>query len=262
MNHHQDSPQIAHELIRKYTRKEGPGSEKRRNRYTYSPQGSSPGNIHSRPRDNRKSVQTNKIKIDEEHIININHEEQLKQRKRVVAELIKTESIYVESLKMLKKYKEGLRSFPIEKLPKGYNFDRDLFGEIEEIYRVHKQFYKTLAEQFSTWNLDGCIGKELEQFMYCVQLSVDYVGKYDDRIKIFSEIEKSVPALKDKIKELDATFKTNLSITDYLITPVQRGPRYKLLLEQLLKATPNTHPDYPHVIKSLASILFGSKSYY
>ncbi len=29
-----------------------------------------------------------------------------------------------------------------------------------------------------------------------------------------------------------------------LITPVQRIPRYTLLLKELLKHTPNSHPDY------------------
>lgn len=37
---------------------------------------------------------------------------------------------------------------------------------------------------------------------------------------------------------------TKLHFNDYYITPVQRVPRYGLLIRDLLKATPVTHPDY------------------
>ena len=39
-----------------------------------------------------------------------------------------------------------------------------------------------------------------------------------------------------------------------LIQPIQRIPRYRLLFEELLKRTPNEHPDYEPLSKTLASI--------
>jgi len=36
----------------------------------------------------------------------------------------------------------------------------------------------------------------------------------------------------------------NLDLEDYLIKPVQRLPKYVLLLKLLLKKTPTDHPDY------------------
>ena len=45
-----------------------------------------------------------------------------------------------------------------------------------------------------------------------------------------------------------------LSIADLLIEPVQRIPRYKLLLEQLLKYTPESHPDYANMGAALESV--------
>ena len=35
----------------------------------------------------------------------------------------------------------------------------------------------------------------------------------------------------------------SLDLPSYLILPIQRIPRYSLLLSQLLKVTPNNHPD-------------------
>ncbi|KAJ3012464.1 UNVERIFIED_CONTAM: hypothetical protein HDU68_001177 [Siphonaria sp. JEL0065] len=36
---------------------------------------------------------------------------------------------------------------------------------------------------------------------------------------------------------------TQISLQSYLILPVQRLPRYKLLVDQLLESTPLNHPD-------------------
>src|SRR5690242_13778022 len=41
-----------------------------------------------------------------------------------------------------------------------------------------------------------------------------------------------------------------LTLQAYLIMPVQRIPRYKLLLEDLLKKTEETHPDYLNIKKA------------
>ncbi|KAJ3049562.1 hypothetical protein HK097_009458 [Rhizophlyctis rosea] len=47
---------------------------------------------------------------------------------------------------------------------------------------------------------------------------------------------------------------TQDTIQSFLILPVQRLPRYKLLMDPLLKATPPTHPDYPDLKKAREEI--------
>ncbi len=42
-----------------------------------------------------------------------------------------------------------------------------------------------------------------------------------------------------------------LSINDFLIKPVQRLPKYVILLKDLLKHTPKDHPDYNNITKAL-----------
>jgi hypothetical protein len=46
----------------------------------------------------------------------------------------------------------------------------------------------------------------------------------------------------------------NQSLESLLILPVQRIPRYRLLLEQLMKFTPESHPDYTVVKHALDKI--------
>uniref|UniRef100_A0A6B2KWN6 DH domain-containing protein n=1 Tax=Arcella intermedia TaxID=1963864 RepID=A0A6B2KWN6_9EUKA len=179
----------------------------------------------------------------------------LKRRNLVLEELLATESTYVDNLSIMKKYKEYLKQALLnEKLPKGYNPEKDLFGEIEGIYQVHYTFYQRIKQKFDSWvDTNGAIGVELAQFMHSFQLfSVDYVSRYDDRIRQYNEIENAI--VRDKVKEFDAKQKSKLSLTDYLIMPIQRGPRYELLLKQILNSTPTSHVDYKEIEKAYSII--------
>ena len=45
-----------------------------------------------------------------------------------------------------------------------------------------------------------------------------------------------------------------LDLRSLLIMPVQRIPRYNLLLGELLKETPNTHPDHADLTTAVAAM--------
>ena len=45
-----------------------------------------------------------------------------------------------------------------------------------------------------------------------------------------------------------------LDLNSFLIMPVQRVPRYVLLLDAILKYTPHSHPEYPSLLQALDSI--------
>jgi len=45
-----------------------------------------------------------------------------------------------------------------------------------------------------------------------------------------------------------------LTLSGYLIMPIQRIPRYKLLLEVILQNTQPDHPDYANLQKALSEV--------
>ena len=47
---------------------------------------------------------------------------------------------------------------------------------------------------------------------------------------------------------------TQMDLSGYLIQPIQRIPRYVLLLSDLLKFTEPSHPDYPLLEEALAKV--------
>ncbi|KAJ1550480.1 hypothetical protein HK096_006724, partial [Nowakowskiella sp. JEL0078] len=56
-----------------------------------------------------------------------------------------------------------------------------------------------------------------------------------------------------KVK-LDPRHNSQISLQSFLILPVQRLPRYKLLIDELLQATPSTHPDYENLRKAAEEV--------
>lgn len=80
-----------------------------------------------------------------------------------------------------------------------------------------------------------------------------YASRYDAAQEEFKELMKenaAFAAYMTKWRE-DQGGRT---LSDFLIQPVQRIPRYNLLLSDLLKRTESTHPDYANLQQALANM--------
>lgn len=82
---------------------------------------------------------------------------------------------------------------------------------------------------------------------YCVtyETAAQLVAKYKQTTNVFKELQE---------KNLAGSGGVGPDILDFLIMPVQRVPRYRLLLEQLLKYTPEDHADYASVKQASAIV--------
>ncbi len=65
------------------------------------------------------------------------------------------------------------------------------------------------------------------------------VRKKSNKLVVFLDEQKNRPESR------------KLDLDSLLIMPVQRIPRYKLLFEELLKHTDDTHPDYKDLVSCL-----------
>ena len=77
-----------------------------------------------------------------------------------------------------------------------------------------------------------------------------YIKAYEPFISKFAQCVQ-----KNKIvKEILPTPSHFLQFESCLIVPVQRIPRYQLLIQDLIRSTPEEHQDYPKLISALAKI--------
>eukprot|EP01091_Cochliopodium_minus_P013277 TRINITY_DN4238_c0_g2_i1.p1 TRINITY_DN4238_c0_g2~~TRINITY_DN4238_c0_g2_i1.p1 ORF type:complete len:1088 (+),score=361.01 TRINITY_DN4238_c0_g2_i1:73-3336(+) len=173
-----------------------------------------------------------------------------KNRNNVILELYQTELSYVEDLQLLLE----LYVQPIRSNTKGWikNDINQLFSNLTVIAGVNK----VLKEDLKKENLlppekqnIGAIFLKLADYLkmytqYCGEQTVVVKSITDQRRdKSFNEFLEDVKFNNPKSKGLD--------INQFLIKPVQRICKYPLLLEQLLKYTSKSHPDYDNLHQAI-----------
>eukprot|EP00124_Ichthyophonus_hoferi_P003939 Ihof_evm4s383 gene=Ihof_evmTU4s383 len=70
-----------------------------------------------------------------------------------------------------------------------------------------------------------------------------YINNYDEATATLQSL-RSDPKFTSFLEERRMYYGIREDLSDLLICPVQRIPRYVLLLEQIIKYTPEDHPDY------------------
>src|SRR5690554_4367338 len=83
----------------------------------------------------------------------------------------------------------------------------------------------------------------------------EYVNNFTTGIELLKSEIQSNPKFAEFVKKCENSPESNYQdLNDFLIQPIQRIPRYQLLLRDLIKNTDLDHPDYPNLTKSLAKV--------
>ncbi|KAL0482701.1 FYVE, RhoGEF and PH domain-containing protein [Acrasis kona] len=167
-------------------------------------------------------------------------------RVKVRDEIIETERSYLESL-------EILSTVYFKELQKKFNVSLgDVVGFVSALNIIIKLNSLLLNNFISSIKTDN-IGEKFLTFIPFLKTYSDYFNKYD-------RISAAVRAAKIHNKKFQEyllkiernCYKTGqLSLLQYMIMPIQRVPRYNLLLKELLSKTPKDHKDYENIQKAL-----------
>ncbi|XP_051970234.1 uncharacterized protein spata13 isoform X2 [Xyrauchen texanus] len=186
------------------------------------------------------------------------HREQM--RANVVKEIMDTERVYIKHLKdICEGYIRQCRKHP------GMFTDAQLktiFSNIEDIYKFQRKFLKDLEKKYNTENphlseIGSCFLHQGEDFCiyseYCNTHPAACTELHrlmkQGRYKHFFEACRLLQQMID------------ISISGFLLTPVQKICKYPLQLGELLKFTPKDHSDYEGVcdahkaMKNVASLI-------
>ncbi|CAD8067320.1 unnamed protein product [Paramecium sonneborni] len=172
-------------------------------------------------------------------------EKQHRYRKFVIDELINTERNYVHDLRILiviqSKVRQWLNKQQIE----------IIFNNLQQLYDLNSPFLQDLEGflPYKRYKLLGPIIKGLAPFFKV------YFTYYEGFNKSMATLKQCINDKEDFKKFLKNISEikdyNNQDIESYLIKPVQRIPKYNLLLEDLLKHTEKTHPDYKNLSECL-----------
>jgi len=180
-------------------------------------------------------------------------------RRNILHEIIESEKSYISGLDNLYRiFLLPLRETAILN-PDGAFLSSDevgkIFGQIDVIMNLNKDFLKQMLEIKENFNMHSVIGPLFDKYIPKLKIYTIYVNSYDESMETLIEAKKRKPFrkfLEDALK----TPKIKLaSIEDYLITPVQRIPRYTMLFLELKKSTLKEHPDFEYITKAHSMFL-------
>lgn len=116
---------------------------------------------------------------------------------------------------------------------------------------LHKDLYENMVLEHDAGTLN--LGARFKTFSHFLKCYSQYLTNFDrarnERAKLLTS-NKKFSAFVEKVENSPES--QQLPLESFLMEPVQRVPRYRLLLEQLLKYTPNDHPEREAVIEALA----------
>eukprot|EP00117_Sycon_ciliatum_P035172 scpid1682/ scgid5784/ Rho guanine nucleotide exchange factor 17 len=178
-------------------------------------------------------------------------------RQHVVWTLLETEHSYLTSLQTLcKDYFNPLRRMN--------NIDQqmvaDIFGDIPLIMLHHNQLYFDLKNRADSWTKEDAeartIGDIITSAFSFGQLAEAY-SSYVINYEHSQETLRNAATCRPLIKFIESRNKENegkQTLSDLLVKPVQRIPRYGLLIKDLQHYTPPDHPDHGLLLSAFAEV--------
>ncbi|XP_078048564.1 rho guanine nucleotide exchange factor 17 isoform X1 [Augochlora pura] len=168
-------------------------------------------------------------------------------RTHVVVELYDTERSYVEALQILvNKYLQPLKSSENAGLVDAATVD-EIFYQVPSILNHHEVFLEELRKRLDTWELKQTIGDVfLDAFTKPVVLDTYtlFLDNWKSARKAIKTACQAKPAFARFLETMEREHKGKLGLDQLLIMPVQKIPRYELLIQRLLKHTDASHPDF------------------
>lgn len=168
-------------------------------------------------------------------------------RTHVVGELYDTEKSYVESLQILvNKYMRPLKSPDSAGTVEGTLVD-EIFYMIPEILSHHESFLDVLQQRLACWDTRQKVGDIFVE-SFTKQPVIDTYTAFINNWKSAKEAIKMAthakPSFAKFLEHTSREHKGKLALDALLIMPVQRIPRYELLIKELIKHTQHDHPDH------------------
>jgi len=131
---------------------------------------------------------------------------------------------------------------------------RALFSQVEVIYNYNFKVMVRLEERVNEWSWTQKLGDLFLEMMDWLKVYIQFVNNYNMALQKLDYLN-GMPAFVEWIDKVQHGPKCmSHTIQDYLIMPIQRIPRYVLLLEDLLRNSPEGHIDYEDLKNALAKM--------
>ncbi|XP_028407888.1 FYVE, RhoGEF and PH domain-containing protein 4-like isoform X2 [Dendronephthya gigantea] len=210
--------------------------------------------------NNLADKRQSRIIFDElEHIPDLNFLDARKKKLfNIAKEILTTEVTYVKTLKLL----DEVFHFRLENecrakgiVPKEVLLE--IFSNITAINQFHRDFLlPKLDERMQNWDTNPRVGDIFNSLAPFLKMYAEYVKNFDQAMSSLSRWKlksQKFSAIIDQIQKTDKEC-NNLTLEHHMLAPVQRVPRYKLLLTDYISKLPEDSKDLEESKKALEII--------
>ncbi|CAM4658651.1 unnamed protein product [Lepidochelys olivacea] len=180
-------------------------------------------------------------------------EKGLEMRKWVLSGILASEETYLSHLEALLLPMKPLKAAATTSQPVLTSQQIEtIFFKVPELYEIHKEFYDGLFPRVQQWSHQQRVGDLFQKLASQLGVYRAFVDNYEVAMETaekccqanaqFAEISENLKARNTKDSK-DQTTKNSLETLLY--KPVDRVTRSTLVLHDLLKHTPASHPDHP-----------------
>ena len=179
-------------------------------------------------------------------------------RDNIVDEMLKTEEHYVSILEVLcNKIRTTMSTQSFRNSVQGGMSDQDIKTifptSLTMLLNAHQSWLSELKERQNNWSPQSCVGDLFLKLSPYLKMYIVYVSNFELSTLKMRELKKRD---KSNFGELVHEVFVNLGdptndLASMLVTPVQRIPRYVMMLKDLLKHTSTQHPDYNNLLKAV-----------
>jgi hypothetical protein len=123
-----------------------------------------------------------------------------------------------------------------------------IFGDIPAILQVNRELLNSLE------NSEDKIGQVFLELAPYMKFYSTYAQDFETSSKLVERWTERHKGFRIFLANQETRPEVQLKLNALLITPVQRIPRYKMLLEDVIKNTPDCHPDKANLKLALEQI--------
>jgi len=173
-----------------------------------------------------------------------------------VKEIVLTERSYVKSLSELhENWEKPLREACKAGKPILSHDEIDsIFTISEGIHCLHQNMLKSLEERLENWSESQNIGDIFIRNANALKLYTEYINGYNNSMVLLNEAQKKTSFIEFAKHRCGKSNPAHI-LTSLLIQPIQRIPRYEMLLKDLVQSTWLSHDDLPALETALEKII-------
>jgi len=179
-------------------------------------------------------------------------------RLKIVQEIESTEDTYCTALEvMVKCYQDPLlEAAETEALPGITKEDiRNIFLNVAHLLPINRALLESVSGRLTNWGENSLVGDVFLKMAPFFRIYNTYQNSYEKAGVILTKCQAN-DAFNQMVERLEkqAQEKGAVSLEGLLIQPVQRIPRYILLLGELHRKTPDNHPDKQNLADAIAGM--------